>query len=150
MATPTKRSFRLTRADGAALLVDVTSAGGRRPVVVICQEPEGLAARLARAGFAAVAFAPAVPEDLATVLDALGRGTLGVTTERCALLAHGAAAKVPALYAGTDPRVRALVTVAEPGSNADERVPVPWLRLSGAAADSELATTVQWLARQLA
>jgi uncharacterized protein len=65
LSTPSKRSFRLIGADGGPLRGDVASAGGRRPVVVICHGLKGfkdwgffpyLGERLARAGFAAVSF----------------------------------------------------------------------------------------------
>src|SRR2546422_2141682 len=55
----------LTGADGGALRGDVTSAGGERPVVVVCHGLKGfkdwgffpyVVERLARAGFAAVSF----------------------------------------------------------------------------------------------
>jgi len=65
LATPSKRSFRLTGADGGPLRGDVTSAGGDRPVVVVCHGFKGfkdwgffphVAERLARAGLAVVSF----------------------------------------------------------------------------------------------
>lgn len=88
MATPAQRSFRLTGLTGAAgppVSVAVTSAGGRRPVVVVCGAPPGLAGRLARAGFAVVSFEP-WPDGLDVVLDALGRGVLDVEADGCALV----------------------------------------------------------------
>ena len=45
----------------------------------------GLEARLARAGFVAVTFAPDTPSGLDRVLDALASGTLEVETDRCVL-----------------------------------------------------------------
>lgn len=56
---------------------EVTSAGGARPVVVLRGPLPGFADRLARAGFAAVAFAPDSSVALNVVLDALARGALG-------------------------------------------------------------------------
>lgn len=65
MATSTKRPFQLTGADGGPLRGHVTSAGGARPVVVLCHGFKGfkewgffpyLAERLARAGCATVSF----------------------------------------------------------------------------------------------
>src|SRR5207248_10516072 len=65
LATPSKRSFRLTGADGAPLRGAVTSAAGERPVVVVCHGLKGfkdwgffpyVVERLARAGFAVVSF----------------------------------------------------------------------------------------------
>jgi hypothetical protein len=61
--------------------VQVTSAGGWRPVVVLSGPPRSLAPfveRLARAGFATVACDPRSPDELTTVLEALERGDLGV------------------------------------------------------------------------
>ncbi len=87
MATPTTRALELPGPGdpagpaGAALSVEVTSAGGARPVVLLSGGPGARAAlveRLARAGFATVAFDPRSPAELATVLGALERGVLGV------------------------------------------------------------------------
>lgn len=68
------------------MTVAVTSAGGRRPVVVL----PGLAALaqpLARAGFMAVVFEPRrAPAELRAVLDALERGALGVVPPGCAIV----------------------------------------------------------------
>jgi hypothetical protein len=61
--------------------VQVTSAGGQRPVVVLAGPPGALAPfveRLARAGFATVACDPRSPAELTSVLEALERGALGV------------------------------------------------------------------------
>ena len=89
MATPAKRSFRLTGASpGAPVTVEVASAGGRRPVAVLCgpRPVPGLAERLARAGLTAVSFDRPAPDALEIVLDALGRGVLGVDSDRYALI----------------------------------------------------------------
>lgn len=65
LATPARRSFSLTGADGGPLRGDVRSAGGSRPAVVICHGFKGFkdwgyfpvtAERLAQAGFAVVSF----------------------------------------------------------------------------------------------
>jgi hypothetical protein len=88
VATPAERSFRLTGLTapaGAPVSVTVTSAGGRRPVVVLCGVPPELAGRLARAGFAVVSFDP-WPDGLDVVLDALGRGVLDLEADDYALV----------------------------------------------------------------
>ncbi len=65
MATPARRSFSLTGADGGPLRGDIRAVGGSRPAVVICHGFKGFkdwgcfpvaAERLGRAGFAAVTF----------------------------------------------------------------------------------------------
>ena len=65
MATPSRRAFTLTGADGGPLRGEIRSAGGVRPAVVICHGFKGFkdwgffpvtADRLAQAGFAAVSF----------------------------------------------------------------------------------------------
>ena len=87
MATPAKRSFRLTGAVGSPVAVEVTTAGGQRPVVVSYGRPKpGLAERLARAGFAVVSFDPPGAPGLDIVLDALGRGVLHVDADSYALI----------------------------------------------------------------
>ncbi len=75
MATPAKRSFRLTGGTGSPVAVEVTSGGGQRPVAVLCSPLKpGLAERLARAGFAVVSFDP--PRDDGSI--ALARAAAGV------------------------------------------------------------------------
>src|SRR2546427_6283749 len=87
MATPSKRSFRLSGAAGSPVAVEVTSAAGQRPVVVLSGRPTpGLGERLARAGFAVVSFAPPGAPELEIVLDALGRGVLEVDADSYALI----------------------------------------------------------------
>jgi hypothetical protein len=69
-------------------LAQVTSGGGRRPVVVLSAPPPALpevASRLARAGFAVVSFEPS-PDALEVVLDAVGRGVLGLEADSYALV----------------------------------------------------------------
>ena len=55
--------------------VEVLSAGGRRPAVLLSPPLPDLAARLARAGYAVVSVPAA--DRLADVLAALAQGTLG-------------------------------------------------------------------------
>ena len=87
MATPAKRSFRLTGAAGSPVAVEVTSAAGQRPVVVLCGGPRPeLGERLARAGFAVVSFDPPGAPSLEVALDALGRGMLEVDADSYALI----------------------------------------------------------------
>ena len=69
------------------MAVEVTSAAGQRPVVVLCGRLRpGLDERLARAGFAVVSFDPPGAPDLEIVLDALGRGVLKVDADSYALI----------------------------------------------------------------
>jgi hypothetical protein len=90
VATPTTRSFRLTEAAGGPVSVTVTTAGGRRPVVVLSGPLPDIAGRLARAGFAVVWFEPS-PDSLEVVLDGIGRGVLGVESDSYALVEPGPA-----------------------------------------------------------
>ena len=69
--------------------VEVTSAGGERPVVVLHGASATLAGRLARAGFATVTLEGQGPHDLELVLAALGDGTLGLGARRYGLVAPG-------------------------------------------------------------
>jgi hypothetical protein len=92
MATPATRSFRLTEAAGGPVSVAVTTAGGRRPVVVLSGPgplPD-VTDRLARAGFAVVSFEPS-PDSLEVVLDGIGRGVLGLEADSYALVEPGPA-----------------------------------------------------------
>ena len=125
MATPAKRSFRLTGAAGSPVAVEVMSAAGQRPVVVLSGRPQpGLAVRLARAGFAVVSFDPPGDPGLDIVLDALGRGVLGVDSDNYALiesrddgsiaLARGAAGvRVPGLVVRDRPVELAAATIVQ-------------------------------------
>ncbi|HEX4628002.1 MAG TPA: hypothetical protein VH137_04360 [Gemmatimonadales bacterium] len=93
MATPTTRSFRLTEAAAGPVSVAVTTAGGRRPVVVLSgplPDIPGMRDRLARAGLAVVSFEPS-PDGLEVVLDGIGRGVLGVESDSYALVEPGPA-----------------------------------------------------------
>ena len=156
MATPAKRPFRLTAAEGRPLAGEVRSAGGARPTVVICHDLPLLADRLARAGFAVVSWDAAgsgdeALGDLNVVLDALGRGALGVSGAAYGLLGQGAAGGVAVLRATADERVRALITWAVPVSPlpAGATVRAPWLTLDGAD-EHAVQATVDWFARHLA
>lgn len=83
MATPTTRALELSGPaglGGGPVSVQVTSAGGRRPVIVLAGGAPAVApfvTRLARAGFATVACDPRSPAELTVVLEALERGVLG-------------------------------------------------------------------------
>jgi dienelactone hydrolase len=146
MATPTLTSHTLPGALGE-ILIDVR-AGGRdspRPAVVVVHGWKGfktwgmfppLADRLARAGFATVAFNlsgsgvddggelvwpdrfgrdtfSAELRDLGVVVDALVRGELGLAPpSSIGVVGHSRGGGVAVLHAAGDPRVRALVTWA--------------------------------------
>jgi len=145
VATPTTRALELPGPGdpagpaGAALSVEVTSAGGARPVVLLSGGPGARAAlveRLARAGFATVAFDPRSPAELATVLGALERGVLGV-----------------AGVAGVDAAGYGLVECGTDGSTTVSRVR-QGARVAGPVVragrpDDALETVCQWLLRTL-
>ena len=84
LATPTRQMFRLP-----TVSVEVTSAGGERPVVVLPGASATLAGRLARAGFATVTFEGQGPHDVELVLAALEDGTLGLGARRFGLVERG-------------------------------------------------------------
>ncbi len=84
LATPTRQMFRLP-----TVSVEVTSAGGERPVVVLPGASATLAGRLARAGFATVTFEGQGPHDVELVLAALEDGTLGLGARRYGLVERG-------------------------------------------------------------
>jgi len=130
VATPTKRSFRLTGASGPDVAVDVTSGAGRRPVVVLCGPVPGLIERLARAGFAVVSFDPPGSSGLTGVLDALERGVFDVQTE---------------IYALIEPREDGALATAR--AAAGVRVPGPLVR--DPSPELAAAAVVQWLAKHL-
>ena len=131
MATPAKRSFRLTGATGSPVAVEVTSAPGQRPVVVLCGRPKpGLAERLARAGFAVVSFDPPGAPGLEIVLDALGRGVLEVDADSYALI---------------EPRDDGSIALARAAAG----VRVPGLVVSDMPVEFAAAAIVQWLAKHL-
>jgi hypothetical protein len=104
--------------------VEVTSAGGDRPVVVLHGAPAPLAARLARAGFATVTFAAQRSGDLDVVLEALQRGALGLGARRCGLIERAddgsivltrieAGARSPGLTVPADPPDHAVAAVMQ-------------------------------------
>jgi hypothetical protein len=134
VATPAKRTFRLAGAGGGGgspVTVEVTSAAGQRPVVVLCGEPQpGFAERLARAGFAVVSFDPPGAPDLEIVLDALGRGVLGVDANSYALI-----------------ELRHDGSIALARAAAGVRVPGPVVR--DMPVELAVAAMVQWLAKHL-
>ena len=84
LATPTRQMFRLP-----TVSVEVTSAGGERPVVVLPGASATLAGRLARAGFATLTFEGQGPHDVELVLAALEDGTLGLGARRFGLVERG-------------------------------------------------------------
>jgi hypothetical protein len=113
--------------------VQVTSAGGQRPVVVLSAPPGALAPfveRLARAGFATVACDPRSPAELTIVLAALERGALGVDAAGYGLLTCGADGSIAVS------RVRAGACVAGPIVRAGRP-------------DDALEPVCQWLLRTL-
>lgn len=129
------------------------TAGGVRPAVVICGGPlPELADRLARAGFAVVSFAPAGSGDLALVLEALQRGTVGVAAEQYGVIGHGTGAAIALLRAVGDNRVRALVTVtAAPVQGGDAALRERWLELTASTPGVEELgrASIDWLGRHL-
>lgn len=83
--------------------MQVLSAGGRRPAVLLCPPPADLAVRLARAGYAVVSVHAA--DGVAEVLAALAQGRLGFEASAVGVIAATAAsaAGVPWLVYGGDP-----------------------------------------------
>jgi len=83
--------------------VEVLTAGGRRPAVLLCPPRPDLAARLARAGFAVVSVHAA--DRAAEVLAALAQGTLGFEASGVGVIGRTAAtvAGVPWLVYRDDP-----------------------------------------------
>jgi len=69
--------------------VQVLSAGGARPAVVLCPPLPDLAPRLARAGYAVVSLHAA--DRVAEVLAALAQGTLGFEASAVGVIAATAA-----------------------------------------------------------
>jgi len=111
--------------------VEVTSAPGQRPVVVLCGRPKpGLAERLARAGFAVVSFDPPGAPGLEIVLDALGRGVLEVDADSYALI---------------EPRDDGSIAL----TRAAAGVRVPGLVVRDMPVELAAAAIVQWLAKHL-
>jgi hypothetical protein len=127
VATPAKRLFRLTGAKGSPVAVEVTSAAGQRPVVVLCGRPRpALAERLARAGFAVVSFDPPGAPDLEIVLDALGRGVLKVDADSYALIESRDDGSIALARAAAGVRVPGLVVRHMPDELAAVAI-VQWL-----------------------
>jgi len=111
--------------------VEVTSAAGQRPVVVLSGRPRpGLGERLARAGFAVVSFDPPGAPDLEIVLDALGRGVLDVDADSYALI---------------EPRDDGSIALARAAAG----VRVPGLVVRDMPVELAAAAIVQWLAKHL-
>jgi hypothetical protein len=136
VATPTTRALELAGPGGPAgipVSVQVTSAGGSRPVIVLAGGARALVPfveRLARAGFATVACDPRSPAELTIVLDAFERGALGVDAASYAVLEWAADGAI-------------LVSRVPPGGRGVarlDRVPVP-----GRGFDAMCA----WLVREL-
>lgn len=111
--------------------MDVTSASGQRPVVVLCGPVPDLVEPLARAGFAVVSFDPLGWSSLDIVLDALERGVFDVNTDSYALI---------------EPHDDGSLATARASGKA-ARVPGPVVR--EAEADRAAAAIVQWLAKHL-
>ena len=127
MATPAKRSFRLTGAAGSAVAVEVTTAAGQRPVVVLSGASQpGLTERLARAGFAVVSFDPLGAPTLELVLDALGRGVLEVDADTYALIEQRDDGSIALARAAAGVRVPGLVVRDMPVELAAAAI-VQWL-----------------------
>ena len=112
------------------MAVDVTSAAGQRPVVVLCGPRPGLAERLARAGFAVVSFEPPGAPSLEVALDALGRGVLEVDVDSYALI---------------EPREDGSIALARAAAG----VCVPGLVVRDMPIELGTAAIVQWLAKHL-
>jgi len=105
------------------------SAAGQRPVVVLSGRPQpGLAVRLAQAGFAVVSFDPPGDPGLDIVLDALGRGVLGVDSDNYALI---------------ESRDDGSIALARAAAG----VRVPGLVVRDTPVELAAATIVQWLAK---
>jgi dienelactone hydrolase len=146
MATPTHTKHVVNGSLGE-ILIDVRAAGrdSPRPAIVVVHGFKGfkdwgmfppLGDRLARAGFATIAFNlsgsgvddtgefvwperfgrntfSAELQDLRLVMDALVRGELGVATPTTVgLVGHSRGGGIAVLHAASDPRVQALVTWA--------------------------------------
>lgn len=133
MATPTTRTLELLGPAGGGVSVQVTSAGGKRPVIVLSGGARALAPfveRLARAGFATVGCDPRSPAELTTVLEALERGGVGVDAASYGVLECAADGAVRLA------RVRAGARAAGPL----ELIPVP---------AGGFEAVCQWLLREL-
>lgn len=125
MATPRLTSIQLT----PTIRVAVRSAGGDRPAVVLHPVVPALAERLARAGFAVISLDGDTPDDLATVLAAVGRGELGFRATAVGILCWGTGGSAAAEAAATASGV-------------------PWLALADEADAGDAA--VRWCSAHLA
>jgi hypothetical protein len=122
------RAVHLERPSGDPLPIEVTTAAGRRPVVLLSGvAPRELSARLARAGFAVVAADCRTPDEIGLVLDALKGRALG--------------------FDGDEP-VAVLVADQALARVSRERG-VPTLVWSSAAGAQSVDAAVQWLSRHL-
>ena len=114
--------------------VQVTSAGGWRPIIVLVGEARAFTPfveRPATAGFATVACDPRSPAELKLLLEALERGDLGVEADaRYALVACRADGTV----------VLSKVRSGAPGGRRLDRIPVPNLLFDAMS---------KWLLREL-
>jgi len=107
--------------------VEVTTAAGQRPVVVLSGESQpGLTERLARAGFAVVSFDPLGAPTLELVLDALGRGVLEVDADTYALIEQRDDGSIALARAAAGVRVPGLVVRDMPVELAAAAI-VQWL-----------------------
>jgi hypothetical protein len=107
--------------------VEVTSAAGQRPVVVLCGLPRPeLSERLARAGFAVVSFDPPGAPSLEAALDALGRGMLEMDADSYALIEPHADGSIALARAAAGVRVPGLVVRDLPDELAAAAI-VQWL-----------------------
>lgn len=88
---------------GATIDVQILSAGGRRPAVLLCPPFPDLAARLARAGYAVVSVHAA--DQVTDVLAALAQGALGFQTSAVGVIGATppVAVAVPWLEYSNDP-----------------------------------------------
>jgi NAD(P)-dependent dehydrogenase (short-subunit alcohol dehydrogenase family) len=121
------RAVRLGRPTGEPLSIEVTTAAGRRRVVLLSGAPRELATRLARAGFAVVAADCRTPDEIGLVLDALKGRALG--------------------FDGDEPV--AVLAADEALARVSRERGVPTLVWSGAAGAQSVDTAVQWLSRHL-
>ena len=140
MSTSQQHPFSLPGA--APLSGTVWAARGSRPAVLLpsnSPRDSGVAAALARAGFAVVSWERPGPgtEDIGRIRDALGAGALPVRTSSYALMAGQVGARDAIHWATTDRRLGALITWGmtvtqdERAAVIEEahRVTCPWLLL---------------------
>jgi ribosomal protein S12 methylthiotransferase accessory factor YcaO len=104
-----------------AIRVDIRSAGGDRPAVVVFPAVPALAERLARAGFAVISFDGEPSDGLAIVVAALARGELAFTATAIGLLGSGTAGAAAAEQVATQAGVSWLAVSDAPDA-ADQAV----------------------------